>query len=103
MKAHMTYQPSQSSAGAICCDSAGTVTSAAVYHLRGELAKTREEKEKLMARAKKLLAAVKERDELHDLDQLVACCCTIVILAFACICKQNCLVCLQEGDREIQN
>jgi hypothetical protein len=101
VKAHMTYQPSQSSAGAICCDSAGTVTSAAVYHLRGELAKTREEKEKLMARAKKLLAAVKERDELHDLDQLVACCCTIVILAFACICKQNCLVCLQDGDREI--
>ena len=77
----MTYQPSQSSAGAICCDSAGPVTSAAVYHLRGELAKTREEKEKLVARAKKLRAAVEERDELHDLDQLVACCCMVVTLA----------------------
>ena len=42
VQAKLTFQPSQSSAGAICCDSSGAVTSAATYHLRGEVAKARE-------------------------------------------------------------
>ena len=62
----MTYQPSHTSAGAVCVDSSGVVTSAAVYHMRGELAREREEKEKLRARLKKFKEAFIENKELYE-------------------------------------
>ena len=68
-QAHLTYHPTSTSAGAICCDSSGPVTSAAVYHLRGEVKKLKEEKEKLETRVKKLKNALIENKELYEQEQ----------------------------------
>ena len=65
----MTFQPSHTSAGAICCDSSGTVTSAAFYHMRGELTKVKEEKERLEGKMEKLKKTLVETKQLCAKEQ----------------------------------
>ena len=69
VQAYQTYQPSPQSAGAICCDSSGTITSAAYYHLRGEVKRVQEEKSKLESRVEKLKDELKKKQELYTKEQ----------------------------------
>ena len=64
----MTFQPSLTSAGALCCDTSGTITSAAFYHLRGEVKKLQDSKAKAEARVEKLKEELQKRKELHTSD-----------------------------------
>ena len=65
----MTFQPSSTSAGALCCDSSGTITSAAFYHLRGEVKKLQDSKAKAEGRVEKLKDEVQKRKELYTREQ----------------------------------
>ena len=61
VQAHTTYQPTL--AAELGCDGSGAITSAALYHLRGEMARVREEKEKLEGRVAKLRNELQKRLE----------------------------------------
>ena len=69
VQAQLTFQPSPTSAGAICCDSSGTVTSAALYHLRGEVKRVQEEKGRMEGRVDRLKNEVQKWKELYSREQ----------------------------------